>query len=45
MFTNGNTAMECGGGEKAAGGVGDDVTLDVGKDAAGFEIHGLLTSR
>src|SRR5246127_5883949 len=46
MFTNGSTAIECGGGWKAAGGApGDDVAFDVVRAAAGFEIHGLLMSR
>src|ERR1700758_1433636 len=46
MFTNGSTAIECGGGLKAAGGApGDDVAFDVARAAAGFEIHGLLMSR
>src|ERR1700745_3692940 len=46
MFTNGSTAIECGGGLKAAGGApGDDVAFDVARAAAGLEIHGLLLSR
>src|SRR6516164_9088375 len=46
MFTNGSTAIECGGGLKAAGGAPeDDVALDVARTATGFEIHGLLMSR
>jgi len=44
MFTNGSTAIECGGGLKVAGdAAGDDVTLDVAELPAGFEIHGLVT--
>src|SRR5215469_16747736 len=45
IFTNGSTAMECGGGLKAAGNAGDDVAPDVAGSAACFEIHGLLMSR
>src|SRR5215831_12319674 len=43
MFTNGSTAMECGGGLKAAGdAAGGGAALDVAELPAGFEIHGLL---
>src|ERR1700741_456427 len=46
MFTNGSTAIECGGGLKAGGGAtGDDVAFDVARAGAGFEIHGLLMTR
>src|ERR1700751_6091214 len=42
MLTNGSTAMEWGGGAKAAGAAGENVALDVARGSAGFEVHGLL---
>jgi len=38
MFTNGSTAMECGGGAKAAGATPAGAVGDVGDDTWCFEI-------
>jgi hypothetical protein len=45
MFTNGSTAMECGGGEKVARVALATTPVDVGGDAGYFEIQWLSMAK